>query len=243
MKVEPLAKAGWCQCPFSRVERTRFLREFQIWPWSLSALKIARENAASIRTISSCLALCYVFLSAHLPLSMDTISRENNSMLPMGAIIVGVIALLLGGYSAITLSKVNKTVAEQEAKLAKIETLETSVNNAASATDQLRKQFNDLRGQTQAGFDQVGPLLGQLKESVTKLEEATKKPTPAAKSDKKGGEPVVAGPGEYIVKPGDTGVKIANANGVAVKDLQAVNPGVNFSSIKPGQKLKLPAKK
>ena len=30
---------------------------------------------------------------------MDTISRENNSMLPVGAIIVGVIALLLGGYA------------------------------------------------------------------------------------------------------------------------------------------------
>jgi uncharacterized protein YoxC len=51
---------------------------------------------------------------------MDTISRENNSMLPVGAIIVGVIALLLGGYAAITLSKVNKTLAEQEGKLAKV---------------------------------------------------------------------------------------------------------------------------
>ncbi len=174
---------------------------------------------------------------------MDTISRENNSMLPVGAIIVGVIALLLGGYSAIALSKVNQAVAEQDVKLAKIEAVETAANQAATAADQLRKQFNDLRGQTQAGFDQVGPLLGKLQESVTKLEEATKKPVAAVKGDKKGAEPAVAGPGEYVVKPGDTGVKIANSNGVTVKDLQAVNPGVNFSSIKPGQKLKLPAKK
>ena len=31
---------------------------------------------------------------------MDTISRENNSMLPIGSLIVGVLGLLLGGYSA-----------------------------------------------------------------------------------------------------------------------------------------------
>jgi uncharacterized membrane-anchored protein YhcB (DUF1043 family) len=66
-------------------------------------------------------------------------------MLPVGAIIVGVIALLLGGYSAITLSKVNKTVAEQEAKLAKIDAVEAAVNQSAAASDRLSKQYNDLR--------------------------------------------------------------------------------------------------
>ncbi len=177
---------------------------------------------------------------------MDTISRENNSMLPVGAIIVGVIALLLGGYSAITLSKVNKTVAEQQEKLAKIDAVESAANQAASSTEMLKKQYNDLRAQTQAGFDQVGPLLGRLQESVTKLEEAAKKPAPAAadakKAGKKGAEPAVAGPGEYVVKPGDSGMKIANANGVSIGALQSVNPGINWNALKPGQKLKLPKK-
>ena len=163
-------------------------------------------------------------------------------MLPVGAIIVGVIALLLGGYSAITLSKVNKTVAEQEAKLAKIDAIEASANQAASSSDRLTKQYNDLRAQTQAGFDQVGPLLGRLQESVTKLEDAAKKPAPAAAAGKKGAEPAVAGPGEYVVKPGDSGMKIASANGVSIGALQAVNPGVNWNSLKVGQKLKLPKK-
>jgi LysM repeat protein len=188
--------------------------------------------------------LLFRLLLATSPPSMDTISRENNSMLPVGAIIVGVIALLLGGYSAITLSKVNKTVAEQDAKLAKVEAVELAASNAAAATERLQKQFNDLRGQTQAGFDQVGPLLGRLQESVTKLEESAKKPGPAAtsKDGKKSGEPAVAGPGEYVVKPGDSGMKIANANGVSLGDLQAVNPGINWNGLKPGQKLKLPKK-
>ena len=68
---------------------------------------------------------------------MDTISRENNSMLPVGAIIVGVIALLLGGYAAITLSKVNKTLTEQEAKMASVE---SASNTAAAAAEKTSKE-------------------------------------------------------------------------------------------------------
>ena len=83
---------------------------------------------------------------------------------------------------------------------------------------------------------------------MTKLEEGAKKPAPVAadkggKAEKgKKGAPAEAGPGEYIVKPGDSGVKIANANGVSLGDLQAVNPGVNWTGLKVGQKLKLPKK-
>jgi LysM repeat protein len=58
-----------------------------------------------------------------------------------------------------------------------------------------------------------------------------------------GGEPAVAGPGEYIVKPGDTGVKIAHANGCSLTDLESVNPGVTWTHLKVGEKLKLPEKK
>src|SRR5687768_17361126 len=92
-------------------------------------------------TISSCLASGSAF-SSRQPPSMDTISRENNSMLPVGAIIVGVIALLLGGYSAISLSKINRTLAEQDAKFAKLEQIETTANTAATASEGLRKDLN-----------------------------------------------------------------------------------------------------
>jgi len=175
---------------------------------------------------------------------MDTISRENNSMLPVGAIIVGVIALLLGGYATITVSKANKTVAEHDAKMAKIDAIETAANQAASSTENLRKQHNDLRAQTQAGFDQIGPILVSLQGSVTTFESSMKKPGPPAGKDKKGGptEPAEAGANEYVVKPGDSGTKIAAANNVSLGDLQAVNPGVTWTGLKPGQKLKLPKK-
>jgi LysM repeat protein len=176
--------------------------------------------------------------------SMDTISRENNSMLAVGGIIVGVIALLLGGYAAITLSKVSKTLAEQEAKLARVEAIESSANTAAAAAEKAGKDVQGLTRSTQDAFNQVGGELGNLRAAITKLEEGAKKPVAADKAaPKKAGEAPVAGPNEYVVKPGDTGVKISKSVGVALPDLQAVNPGVNWSALKPGQKVKLPAKK
>ena len=189
--------------------------------------------------ISSCLALRLAFFSA-LTFSMDTISRENNSMLPVGGIIVGVIALLLGGYSAISLSKVNKALADHDTKIAKIDGVESAANSAAASAEKASKDIQTLQRSTQDAFTQVGGVLGELRTSVAKLEEAAKKPVA---SSKKGGGDVVAGPGEYVVKSGDTGMKIANANHVSVNDLTSVNPGVNWSGLKVGQKIKLPVKK
>lgn len=177
---------------------------------------------------------------------MDTISRENNSMLPVGGIIVGVIALLLGGYSAITLSKVNRAIAEAQPKIDKIDGLEAQITTAAAAASAAEKATKDVQAltrSTQDAFNQVGDALSNLRAGVTKLEESQKKPVVAEKSGKKGGEPAVAGPGEYVVKPGDGGAKIARTAGVSLADLQAVNPGVNWTKLNVGQKLKLPAKK
>jgi len=53
---------------------------------------------------------------------------------------------------------------------------------------------------------------------------------------------LVAGKDEYVVKGGDTGTKIATATGFSVKQLEAVNPGVDWTKLKVGQKLKLPQK-
>lgn len=170
---------------------------------------------------------------------MDTISRENNSMLPVGAIIVGVIGLLLGGYSAIKLSSVNRTLAAQDEKIAKIDTLESQVNTASAASDKATRDISALTRSTQDAFNQVGAELGNLRASVTKLEESAKAP---AKVAGKSSTPAVAGPDEYIVKSGDTGVKIARAKGVSVGDLQSVNPGVNWNHLSVGQKIKLPKK-
>jgi LysM repeat protein len=175
---------------------------------------------------------------------MDTISRENNSMLPVGGIVVGVIGLLLGGIALLQISKVNKTLAEHQVKVDKVDTVEGQAQAAAAAADKADKGTTALRGQMQDAFNQVGGELGNLRGAITKLEEAAKKPAPApvGKDGKKSSAPAVAAPGEYLVKSGDTGAKIARAQGVALNDLVAVNPGVNWNKLGAGQKIKLPKK-
>ena len=175
---------------------------------------------------------------------MDTISRENNSMLPVGGIIVGIIGLVLGGIALVQISKVNKTISTQAEKIAKIDTVESQAAAASQAADRVARDGKALFDSTQKAFTDVSSMIGDLSGRVTKIEEAAKK-APVAAAAKKAGEHVapVAGPGEYVVQAGDTsGTKIAKANGVSLADLQAVNPGVDWTKIKVGQKLKLPKK-
>src|SRR5258708_4672523 len=160
-------------------------------------------------------------------LSMDTISRENNSMLPVGAIIVGVIALLLGGFAAIKVSSLQNGVKENQPKIDKIDGIESAATSAATASEKTSRELTTRMRETQDAFNQVGNVLTDRRASVTRLEESAKNPAVAA-SGKKGGEAPVAGPGEYVVKAGDnSGTKIAKDHGVSLEDLKAVNPGVD----------------
>jgi LysM repeat protein len=172
---------------------------------------------------------------------MDTISRENNSMLPVAGIVIGVLALLVGGYAAVSISKVNKTIAAQEEKIVRIGEIESKADAAATDAAKANKQLGDYARQIQDNFNTVGNAIGKLTEDVTKIQES-RKGAPVA--GKKPAEPAVAGPGEYIVKPGDTsGAKIARDHGVALPDLMAVNPGVDWTKLKVGDKLKIPQKR
>jgi LysM repeat protein len=50
----------------------------------------------------------------------------------------------------------------------------------------------------------------------------------------------VAAAGEYIVKSGDTGARIAREAGVSLGDLLAANPGVDWNRLRVGQVIKMP---
>lgn len=173
---------------------------------------------------------------------MDTISRENNSMLPVAGIVVGVLSLLVGGYAAIKASSLQKAVAAQEEKVAKIDGLEGQIGSIQTGIDKASRDISSLSRTTQEAFNTVAADLGNIHASITKIEEAQKKPAPAAAAKGGSKEPVVAGPDEYVIKGGDTGAKIARAQGISLPDLIAVNPGVNWNGLKVGQKIKLPKK-
>jgi LysM repeat protein len=170
---------------------------------------------------------------------MDTISRENNSMLPVAGIIVGIIALALGLYSAVSLSKVRNQLAQQQEKVDKIDDIASQASAASAKADSVKTTLDSVVKQTQDAFNGVGNTLGTLQAQVAKLEEARK--GGGVRGPR--GEAVVAGPGEYIIKSGDTLARIARANGCSLSELQAVNPGVDSRHLRVGQKIRLPEKK
>jgi LysM repeat protein len=171
---------------------------------------------------------------------MDTISRENNSMLPIGGVIIGVVALVIGGYAAVSLTKVKGILNAQADKVARIDDIATQVASASAASDKAARDITTLQNSMQAAVNQLGTELATLDEKIKHIEESH-----VAKAAKggKGGAPAVAGPGEYIVKAGDTGSKIARANGCSLADLKSVNPSTDWTKLRPGDKLKLPEKK
>lgn len=173
---------------------------------------------------------------------MDTISRENNSYLPVAGVLVGVIAIVL---SVVALAKINSAKKELSAQIEpitqRVDEAESTARNAAASADKASGSVNKLASDTQAAFTQVAQELGNIRGEITKVQEAKVAKAPA--KDGKAAGPVVAGPDEYVIKSGDTFAKIARAQGTTIADIQAVNAGVDSSKLKVGQKIKLPAKK
>jgi LysM repeat protein len=173
---------------------------------------------------------------------MDTISRENNiSYLPFAGLIAGVIALILAIVGLAQVSKL-KTAnqAFQDEQTAKVSAIEASASAATSAADGAARSISALQRSTQEAFGQVAGEIARINGEIVKIQESATKPKAAVKAGAAG--PAVAGPDEYLIASGDTGAKIARAKGVSLPDLIAVNPGVNWTALKVGQKIKLPKK-
>ncbi len=174
---------------------------------------------------------------------MDTISRENNSYLPVAALVGGLLAIVLAIVALANISKAKKELGAQiEQQVSKIDEAEGKAANAAAAADKANASVTKLATDTQNAFTAVGQELGNIRGEITKVQESAKAPAKAGKAGAPK-EAAVAGPDEYVIKGGDTFAKIARAHGTTLADIQSVNPGVDSSKLKVGQKIKLPAKK
>lgn len=170
---------------------------------------------------------------------MDTISRENNSVLPVVGVALGGLALLLSIFALIGNSKLSKKVPEGLAdSVAKIDVIENEARSASTAAEQAKSSINTLGRQTNDAFQAAAAQIQEVRGEVEKIKEAAKA-RPAAKGGKSA---AVAGPDEYVIKAGDTRNKIARAQGISPADLSAVNPNINWSKLHVGEKIKLPKK-
>lgn len=178
---------------------------------------------------------------------MDPISRESSpSYLPVAGLIAGVLGLLLGVVALVNASKASSRAAaytdeKVAAQAARLDGIEASASSASANADRAVNSIVSLQRSTNEAFTTVAGELTKVNTELAKVQDAassrsTKAPAGAASA------PAVAGPDEYVVAGGDTGMKIARAKGVSLADLQAVNPGVNWNALKVGQKIKLPKK-
>ncbi|AHF91684.1 peptidoglycan-binding protein [Opitutaceae bacterium TAV5] len=182
---------------------------------------------------------------------MDTISRDSNgsSYLPVAGVILGVIGLVLGGVALAKVSTINKQLVSHGDIASRASAAEDQAQNATALASQVDKRVDGVQRDTATAFQNAGAAIQDIRGEIVKLQEAvSRRPAPAAAAPTAGNQqtgsaartPAVAGADEYIVKSGDTGTKIATANGVKLADLMAVNPEVNWNRLHVGQKLKLP---
>jgi LysM repeat protein len=156
-------------------------------------------------------------------------------------VIAGGLALVLSIVALVKLSTLQKTVAAQGDEVAKIATIEAEVRSAAAKSE---TDIKGIRTGIQGALDQVGAEIGTINGKITKIEEAMKKPAPAAGG--KGGGGAVTGTvdanGNYSVAPGDTLSKIAKKFALKPDAILADNPGLEATKMKVGQKIKIPKK-
>jgi LysM repeat protein len=174
---------------------------------------------------------------------MDTLSHDSNSsgnVLTYVGVGAGVLALILSGVALFKLSPLQKTVAEHSAEIPRISSIEGELRAATAKSESDNKA---LRQGVQDALNQLGEQIGTLRGQVTKVEDAMKARA-VAPAGKAGAAPtgVLNADGTYTIAPGDGLAKIARKFGVKLDAIEAENPGLNPTKLKPGQKIRIPKK-
>lgn len=159
--------------------------------------------------------------------------------MPMAGVILGAIALLLGIFTMVKATKVERAVTAQGDEIAKIASLESEVRSAAAKSE---NDLRNLREAVQKAFNDVTTTFGEVNAKIAKMEESMRKPAPAGA--KAGAAPAPTGvlnpDGTYTVAAGDNPSAIARKFGVKLDALLAENPGLDSRSLRVGQKIRIP---
>ena len=174
---------------------------------------------------------------------MDTLSRDSNSsgsILPLVGVIAGGLAVILSIVALVKLTSLQKTFGDRaDAVEAKANAAESA---AAAATAKSDTEIKGLRSGIQTALDQVGNEIGTINAKLAKMEEAMKKPAPAAGKAGAAAAPtgVLNADGTYTIASGDTLSKIARKFAVRSDSIEAENPGLDPAKLRVGQKISIP---
>ena len=163
----------------------------------------------------------------------DSISSSSSeSKLPL---IVGILGFALGAAGLVLGIKAKGAaqLASDEAASAKTSVAELGAAIAGKANkDEVVAIAADLAATKQ----QTSENEKALAEQITALQKVASKPAASKGGDAKGS--TAAGPGEHAVAKGETLSGIAKKAGISLKALQDLNPGVDATKLRIGQKLK-----
>ena len=163
----------------------------------------------------------------------DNISPSSSeSKLPL---IVGILGFALGAAGLVLGIKAKGAaqLASDEAASAKTSVAELGAALAGKANkDEVVAIAADLAATKQ----QTSENEKALAEQITALQKVASKPAASKGGDAKGS--TAAGPGEHAVAKGETLSGIAKKAGISLKALQDLNPGVDATKLRIGQKLK-----
>ncbi len=161
----------------------------------------------------------------------DSISSSSSeSKLPL---IVGIVGFALGAAGLVLALKAKSAAelakADAAAAATQVADLTGQLASKASAADvaALQSTFGEFKTATETNNKAFGDSIAQLQAAVK---------SKAVASSSKGS--AAAGPGEYSVAKGDTLGGIAKKSGISLKALQDLNPGVDATKLRIGQKLK-----
>jgi LysM repeat protein len=162
----------------------------------------------------------------------DSISSSSSeSKLPL---IVGILGFALGAAGLVLGIKAKGAaqLASEEAALAKTQVSELGATLASKAN---ASDVQALQADLAATKQQTEANEKALADQITALQKvATSKPTTGT-----GKSATPPGPGEYVVAKGDNLGAIAKKNGISLKAIQDLNPGVNANRLQIGQRLKV----
>lgn len=162
----------------------------------------------------------------------DSISSSSSeSKLPL---IVGILGFALGAAGLVLGIKAKGAaqLASDEAALAKTQVSELGATLASKAN---ASDVQALQADLAATKQQTEANEKALADQIVALQKVASAPKAAASG--KSASP--AGPGEYVVAKGDNLGAIARKNGISLKAIQDLNPGVNANLLQIGQKLKV----
>ena len=157
----------------------------------------------------------------------DSISSSSESKLPL---IVGIVGFALGAAGLVLALKAKSAAdtakVDAAAASAQVADLGGQVASKANAADvaALQSTFGEFKAATDVNNKSFADSIAQLQAA------AKSKATVSSKGS--------AGPGEYSVSKGDTLGAIAKKVGISLKALQDLNPGVDATKLRIGQKLK-----